>query len=64
MKKMSAKVTAAILAASAVLSACGGSGSADTTAAAADNAYTVSIEANEDARERNLSLCTDPRVRW
>ena len=35
MKKMSAKVTAAILAASAVLSACGGSGSSETTAAAA-----------------------------
>ena len=46
------------------MAACGGSGSADTTAAAADNAYTASIEANEDARERNLSLCTDPRVRW
>ena len=46
------------------MAACGGSGSADTTAAAADNAYTVSIEANEDARERNLSLCTDPRVCW
>lgn len=35
MKKMSAKVTVAILAASAVLSACGGSGSSETTAAAA-----------------------------
>lgn len=31
------------------MAACGGSGSADTTAAAADSAYTASIEANEDA---------------
>lgn len=45
------KVMAIGLAAAMTLSmaACGGSGSADTTAAAADNAYTVSIEANEDA---------------
>ena len=31
------------------MAACGGSGSSSTTEAAADNAYTVSIEANEDA---------------
>ena len=31
------------------MAACGGSGSSSTTAAEADNAYTVSIEANEDA---------------
>lgn len=45
------KVMAMGLAAAMTLSmaACGGSGSADTTAAAADYAYTASLEANEDA---------------
>ena len=55
MRKTSAKITAAILAASAVLSACGGSGSSTTTAAAggsdtsAAEATTAAAVADENA---------------